>query len=224
MIAPNRTALVLGATGLVGEQILKLLLEDDRWTEVVTLGRRGMEPVAPQHAHHLVDFDNLEDHAAHFACDDVFCCIGTTIKKAGSEDAFRRVDFHYPLAAARLARAHGARQYMLVSALGANPKSRIFYNRVKGEVERAVADVGFESLGIFRPSLLTGERRERRPLEALSAKFITALRPLLSGRLRKYRATPADVLAHAMTALAAEPREGVTVYEADAIMAHGRET
>ena len=223
MTEAARTALLLGATGLVGGQVLQLLVEEDRWNHVVTLGRRALAPAAANHVHHVIDFDNIDGHAEHFACDDVFCCLGTTIKKAGSEEAFRRVDFDYPVKAAHLAHAQGASQYLLVSALGANPKSRIFYNRLKGEVEQALRDVDFASLGIFRPSLLTGHREVYRRSEAIAAVGLTLVKPLLLGPLRKYRATPADTLARVMVDVAAEPPEGDTIYEADAIIARAQE-
>ena len=217
-----RTALLLGSTGLVGGHVLQLLAKDDRWSRVVTLGRRAMEPVARKHVHHVIDFDNMDGHAEHFACDGVFCCLGTTIKKAGSEEAFRRVDFDYPVEAAHLAHAQGATQYLLVSSLGANSKSRFFYNRLKGEVEQALRGAGFASLGIFRPSLLTGDREEYRRSEAISAVGLTLAKPLLLGPFRKYRATPANTLARVMVDVAADSPTGATVYEADNIMARAQ--
>jgi len=224
MMERAHTALLLGATGLVGGLVLQLLVEDSRWSHVVTLGRGTMGPLAPSHVHHTIDFDNMGAHAEHFGCDDVFCCLGTTIKKAGSEEAFRRVDFDYPVKAAHLAHAQGATQYLLVSALGANPKSWIFYNRLKGEVEDALRGVGFASLGIFRPSLLTGERDEYRRAEAMWAIGLTLAKPLLLGPILKYRATPSKALARVMAQVATDSPQGATVYEADAIMELERET
>ena len=222
-MSATRTALLLGSTGLVGGHVLRLLGEDERWSRVVTLGRRPMDSVASNHVHHVIDFDNMDLHVEHFACDDVFCCLGTTIRTAGSQDAFRRVDFDYPVEAATLAHAQGATQYLLVSSLGANPKSRIFYSRLKGEVEEVLRGVGFDSLGIFRPSLITGEREEHRRSEAIWSLGLTLAKPFLSGPFRKYRATPADVLARVMVNVAAERPQGPTDYEADAIMARVRE-
>ena len=220
----TRTALLLGATGLVGGHVLQFLAKDGRWSRVVTLGRRALEPVASKHVHHVIDFDNMDLYAEHFAGDDVFCCLGATIKKAGSREAFRRVDFDYPVEAAFLAHAQGATQYLLVSSLGANPKSPIFYSRSKGEVEDVLRGVGFASLAIFRPSLLTGDREEYRRSEAIWAIGLALAKPFLIGPFRKYRATPAEALARVMVDVAAERPHGPAVYEADAIMELGRET
>jgi uncharacterized protein YbjT (DUF2867 family) len=213
-----RTAVLLGATGLVGGHLLRLLATDGRWARVVTPTRRRMHRLGPRHEPVEVDFERLADHAAALAGDDVFCALGATIRKAGSEEAFRRIDLDYPFQAAQLARSGGASHFLLVSALGADPDSRIFYNRTKGEAERAVGQVGFPALSIFRPSLLTGDRDETRPLEVVMGAALAAARPLLAGPLRKYRATPAPALARAMVDVAARAPEGTRVYEADEIM------
>jgi uncharacterized protein YbjT (DUF2867 family) len=139
------------------------------------------------------------------------------MKQAGSKEAFRRVDRDYPFQAAQLARGPGATQFLLVSAVGADPRSRIFYNRVKGEVEAALRSVGFESLSIFRPSLLTGERAEERRGEVLGEAVLNAVRPLLVGPLRRLRPTPARAVAAAMAVVAAERPKGVHVFEPEAI-------
>jgi uncharacterized protein YbjT (DUF2867 family) len=211
------TALLLGATGLVGSHLLPLLIANGRWARVVTLGRRPMAPAGAGHAHHVLDFAHLAERPDLFACDDVFCCLGTTMKQAGSKEAFRRVDRDYPFQAAQLARGQGATQFLLVSAVGADPRSRIFYNRVKGEVEAALRSVGFESLSIFRPSLLTGERAEERRGEVLGEAVLNAVRPLLVGPLRRLRPTPARAVAAAMAVVAAERPKGVHVFEPEAI-------
>ena len=217
------TALLLGSSGLVGSALLPLLLADGRWERVVTLGRRPVPPAAPHHEHHVLDFEHLTERPDLFACDDVFCCLGTTWRKAGaSKNAFRLVDRDYPFEAAQLARGQGATQYLLVSSIGANPRSPFFYTRVKGEVEEALKAVGFESLSIFRPSQLAGERPEARRGEQRALAALKALRPLLVGPLRRYRETPADAVARAMAAVATERPPGVHVFERDAIVARGR--
>ena len=213
------TALLLGATGLVGGHLLARLTAHGRWDRVVTLGRRPMPPAAPPHEHHVLDFDRLAERPDLFACDDVFCCLGTTWKQAGkSEEAFRRVDHDYPLEAARLAHRQGARQYLLVSSIGASARSPFFYPRVKGEVEEALGDVGFESVSIFRPSQLAGDRDGERPGEQRALAMLRAVRPLLVGPLRRFRPTPADAVAQAMVAVAAEQSQGVHVFERAAIL------
>ena len=209
---PSRTALLLGATGLVGGHALRLLARDGRWGRVVTLGRRPMEPASHRHEDHVVDFDRLAEHADLFACDDLFCCLGTTRKEAGSKDAFRRVDLQIPAEAARLAHAGGAAQGLLVSALGADPGSRVFYTRTKGEAEEAFRDAGFEAVQIVRPSLLTGDRDEVRRGERAAEAVLGALRPALVGPLRRLRPTPAIDVARALVAVAAAAPPGDHAY------------
>ena len=149
--APPSTALLLGATGLVGGHVLDLLLADPAYRRVTVLTRRPLARMDPKLDQRATDFDRLRDHEISFAVDDVFCCLGTTIATAGSQEAFRRVDHDYVVDAARLAAEHGARRYLLVTAAGANARSRIFYNRVKGEAEDAVRALPLESAAILRP-------------------------------------------------------------------------
>jgi uncharacterized protein YbjT (DUF2867 family) len=151
--------------------------------------------------------------------DDAFCCIGTTIKKAGSQDAFRRVDYDYVLAFARAAQRAGARQFLLVTALGADPASRIFYSRVKGEIEQAVRQLPFQGIQIFRPSFLMGKRAEARLAERLGIPVARALAPLLVGPLRRYRPIHAADVARAMVQIAKEDLRGPNVFEYDGIIA-----
>ena len=214
-----RSALLAGATGLVGGHCLDLLLADDAYRAVVTLGRRPLPRTHPKLTHHVVAFDRLDAHADLVEGRDVFCCLGTTMRKAGSKEAFRKVDYDYPFALARVALGRGAEQYLLVSALGANPRSPFFYNRVKGEVEEAVSALPFEGVYLFRPSLLTGERAEERPGERRAEAVMNALSFLLRGPLRKYRPTPARVVAAAMLAVAKAQPGGVRVYEPEAMKA-----
>lgn len=158
------TALLAGATGLVGRECLRLLANDAAFGEVRALLRRPLTAAdrLPQVRECITDFDKLADHPDWFAVSHVFCALGTTIKVAGSQAAFRQVDFEYPLAIAKLAKAQGAQHFYLVSALGANARSGVFYNRVKGELEDALKALNFASLTIAQPSLLMGERAEYR--------------------------------------------------------------
>lgn len=161
------TALLAGATGLVGRECLRLLASDEAFSEVRALLRRPLPaadrlPNMGKVRECITNFDKLADHPEWFAVSHVFCALGTTIKVAGSQAAFRRVDFEYPLAIAELAKAQGAQHFYLVSALGANARSRVFYNRVKGELEDELKALNFASLTIAQPSLLMGERAEFR--------------------------------------------------------------
>jgi uncharacterized protein YbjT (DUF2867 family) len=165
-------ALIAGATGLVGRECLKRLTDEERATDVPSPPPRPL-PVEGRTARVKelrTQFDDLADHPGWFRVDWVFCALGTTMKTAGSREAFRRVDFDYPLGIARAARDQGASHFLLVSAMGANPRSPIFYNRVKGELEDAVQELGFASLTIARPSLLLGDRREWRAGEEIAKR------------------------------------------------------
>jgi len=189
-------ALLAGASGLVGERCLARLLDHPAYDRVMVLSRR---PLARSHAKlrvELVDFEGLESLSER--CDDIFCCLGTTIKKAGSQDAFRQVDNGYALALARLGKAAGARQFLLVSALGADAQSSVFYSRVKGETERDIAATGLSKVTFMRPSILLGERHEQRPGERAGIFVGKLIAPLLLGPLRKYRPIHADDVAAAM--------------------------
>ncbi|HEU0300984.1 MAG TPA: NAD(P)H-binding protein [Longimicrobium sp.] len=218
--APAR-ALLLGATGLVGRHVLDLLLDDPAFGRVVVLGRR---PVDRDHAkleQHVVDLGQLDRHGELFRVDDVFCCLGTTIRAAGSQEAFRRVDHDYVVDAARVAAAAGARRYLLVTAAGADRRSRFFYSRVKGDAEDGVRAQPFEGVVILRPSLILGPRAERRPSEALAQRVAPMLAPLLVGPLRRYRAVQAGAVARAMVRLAKERPRNVRVVENDEIQRLG---
>jgi uncharacterized protein YbjT (DUF2867 family) len=206
-------ALVLGATGLVGHSLVKQLLGARDWAEVAAAVRRPLGPVHPHLVEHVVDFENLESSRALFNVDQVFCCLGTTMAKAGSREAFRKVDYEYPLRAATLACDAGARQFLVVTALGSNPRSAVFYNRVKGELEAALAALNLPALHIFRPSLLLGDREEVRPGERAGIAVAGLLRPLFAGPLRRYRPVRAETVARAMVSAARQGRAGVHVYE-----------
>lgn len=219
--APPRTALLLGATGLVGGHVLDLLLSDPAYRRVTVLGRRPLARMDSKLDQRAADFDRLRDHEISFAVDDVFCCLGTTIAAAGSQEAFRRVDHDYVVEAARLAAEHGARRYLLVSAAGASARSRIFYNRVKGEAEDAVRALPLEGAVILRPSLLLGERAEKRPMETFAQRVMPALNFLMAGPLRRYRPIEAATVARAMVRLAKEQPRGVRVVESDEIQRIG---
>jgi uncharacterized protein YbjT (DUF2867 family) len=213
----GRTAILLGATGLVGGHCLKLLLEHDAYNHVISLGRRKAGREDEKLEEHLIDFEQLDDYAQFFQGDDLFCCLGTTIKKAGSQAAFRQIDFTYVKESARVASAKGVGQFLLVSALGASPGSSIFYNRTKGEVEEAVAKLPFRGVQIFRPSLLLGKRTEARAGERVAEKTLKLFSFLLVGSLRKYRAVQAGAVAGAMIKVALEQPAGVNVFESDRI-------
>lgn len=212
----DRSALLLGATGLVGSHCLELLLEDEHYRLVRVLTRRPLDRRHRKLEARQVDFEQLDAQPAFFHVDDVFCCLGTTMARAGSEAAFRRVDHDYPVKAAELAVNQGAEQFLLVSAIGADPQSRIFYNRVKGEVEAAVKRLPFRAVWVLRPSLLLGERADLRIAERLASAVSRPLSPLLVGRFRRYRPILARDVAIAMVHLARQQGTGGVV-ESDEI-------
>jgi uncharacterized protein YbjT (DUF2867 family) len=204
----ENSVVILGATGLVGTECVREFATSREFARVVILARRAPSRASAQpHVEtHIIHFDRLEDAADHFRVSHIVCALGTTIRKAGSQERFRRVDYNYPLAAARAGLRQGARHFLLVSALGANARSRIFYRRVKGEVEDAIRALGYRSLTIVRPSLLLGERGEFRLGESIG-KLFASITP------RRYRPVHARQVASALLRAALEDREGVRIIE-----------
>ncbi len=210
----SKTALIAGATGLIGGQLLELLLKDNRYNEVIALSRKPLSSNHPKLTNVVIDFDRLAEQSDALRADDVFCCLGTTMKQAGSQKAFYKVDFEYPLQIAKITRALGARQYLLVTALGANKKSSIYYNRVKGEIEEAVGNQDFESYHIFRPSFLQGDRIENRPGEQATTAFFKLFGFLVP---RKFKAIDSVKVARAMLFNAKAEKSGRFIYESGAL-------
>jgi len=208
--------LLFGATGLVGSATLRRLLADDAFTRVVTLTRRPIQGGArPKLEARVGDLEALDTVADAFAVDAVICALGTTIRQAGSRERFRAVDHDIPLSAARLAKAHGAGHFLYVSSLGADPRSRNFYLRAKGDLEEALRGVGFSRLTIVRPSLLLGDRQEFRLGERLAQ--LVAFIPM--GR---YTAIRADDVAAALVRLAKVDGPPVRVVESAEMRAWAR--
>ncbi len=206
----QKTAILVGATGLVGGHVLELLLEN--YERVVVISRRSLDRSHPKLVERLVDFEHLAERAAAFEGDDLFCCLGTTLKAAGSQEAFRRVDHDYVVELARLAAERGTARFFLVSALGADADSRVFYNRVKGETEAAVSALPFRAVHLVRPSLLLGRRTESRPAERAGQWFGRLAAPLFVGPLARYRAIEAADVADTLVRCAASDATGVYVH------------
>jgi uncharacterized protein YbjT (DUF2867 family) len=189
----NLTTIVIGATGLVGQALVNQLCQDERYSKVICLVRA---PLATSEYHDpmhkieplVIDFSVLQDYQGYFSVDHVYCCLGTTLKKAGSKSAFRRVDFEYVHVCAQLARAQRAKSFVWISSLGANAKSGNFYLRVKGELENAILTMPqLPNAAAVRPPLLMGNRKEHRPAEAWGIKILEGIAPLMKGPLAKYR-------------------------------------
>lgn len=208
--------MIVGATGLVGGHVLGLLLEDAFYTRVISVSRRPIPITPAKLEQHIVDFAALPEFPP---AADAFCCLGTTIRRAGSQEAFRLVDHDYVLGFANAAQRAGAKQLVLVSAVGADPAARVFYTRVKGEVEAAVRQIPFDGIQIFRPSLLLGERTEFRLGERVATWFAPVAGLALVGSLRRYLPIQASDVARAMVRVAREAPRGPNVFEYDGILA-----
>lgn len=216
MSGNDNKVLLAGATGLVGGLCLKRLLADDFFQSVITVGRRPLPDASadPRLTQVIADLGDLGPYASEISAATVICALGSTMKKAGSKDAFYKVDFTYAFNLAKTARQNGASQFLLVSALGASPKALSFYARVKGELEKEVAGLGFESLTIFRPSLMLGKRGEFRMGEEI-AKVVA---PRVNFAIpKKYRPIEAETVAAALWIAARLKKPGVNIYESDAI-------
>jgi uncharacterized protein YbjT (DUF2867 family) len=213
----GRTALLAGASGLVGGECLKRLVAALEYESVVVLTRRelGVQTRHPKIRELVASFDRLEDVRRTLEADHVFCALGTTIRQAGSQARFREVDFEYPLRIAEITRRNGASHFSIVSALGASRSSPFFYSRVKGEVEDALEQMGWPSLAIFRPSVIAGERSESRPLERIGERLLR-LAP------STWRPVAAADIAAAMVATALDSPAGTTIIESREIAARAR--
>ncbi|PJZ56490.1 oxidoreductase [Leptospira barantonii] len=215
----EKVALVAGATGLIGKYLLEELKSSGNYSKVYALVRK---PGSVQGADEIVsDYDTLSASSIPKGITDVFCSLGTTISKAGSQENFKKVDYEYVLKIAKLTKEKGARSFLVVTALGADVKSFVFYNRVKGEVERDLEGIGFPFLGIFRPSLLEGEREEARTGEAVGQFFAKIINPFLLGGTRKYRSIHGRTVAKAMISIAQKEPAGVRILESDRIESVG---
>ncbi|MCB9752339.1 MAG: NAD(P)H-binding protein [Myxococcales bacterium] len=229
MPTDGRVAIVTGATGLVGRHLIAALLPSEApasgGLRVVSYGRRPLESLGARAPafdrarleERVVELETLDAAQLPDRVDEAYCCLGTTIGRAGSQAAFRTVDHEMPLQFARAALARGARRFALVSSLGADPRSRIFYSRVKGELERDLRSLGLERLVILRPSLLLGERDELRRGERFAERFAGVTSWALVGPLRRYRPIHARVVARAMIAALREATPGVTILPSDAL-------
>jgi uncharacterized protein YbjT (DUF2867 family) len=209
---PPKIAVIAGASGLVGGFALNALLEAPDYTRVWALTRRPLGREHPRLANRIVSFERMAEQLKGLVATDAFCAIGTTIAEAGSQEAFRNADVNAVLLFARAARAAGARRFVVVSSVGADSGSKKFYLRTKGEMEEAVADVGFQSVDILQPSLLLGPRKALRPLEITGRIFAPLINPLLTGTREAYRAIPAETVGRAMLGAARAGRRGVYRY------------
>jgi uncharacterized protein YbjT (DUF2867 family) len=208
-----KVALLAGASGFVGGYVLDSLLDAPDFSRVFAISRRPLGREHSRLANRIVQFEKLETQLKGTQCQVAFCCLGTTMKQAGSEKAFRAVDHDLVLSFARAARAAQAQRFVVVTAASADPRSKNFYLRVKGEVEQALEGMGFPALDILQPGPLLGWRRgELRPLELLASAFMPLMNPFLGGARASYRAIPARTVAAAAVGAARSGRRGVYRY------------
>ncbi|ARK29575.1 NAD-dependent epimerase/dehydratase family protein [Halalkalibacter krulwichiae] len=209
----DKTALLIGATGLIGSHLLQILLAEPTYKKIIVFTRKSIQTTHPKLEEHVLDFDRLEDHfrTINIPIDDVFSCLGTTIKKARTKETMRKIDVDYPLKVAKWTKQLGANHFLLVSALNANAQSKIFYSKIKGELEEKVTRIGFQTVSIFRPSLLLGSRTEFRLGEKAGAMMYSLLPFLFIGSLKKYKAIAGETVALAMCKTANNPQKGIFV-------------
>ncbi|MBB2149984.1 oxidoreductase [Pedobacter gandavensis] len=213
----KKKAILLGASGLIGSSLLTQLLDSPEYEAVLVIVRKKLGMEHQKLKQLVVDFERLNDFAKEITGDVVFCCLGTTKSKTPDLDLYRKIDYLYPLDAAAITQANGAKQYHLISSIGANPNSSIFYSRTKGETERDLQSIPFQSIHIYRPSLLDGERKEHRSAERLMIGVMRVLNPILIGALRKYRSIKIENVALAMLKVSLKDNEGVFIYPSDKI-------
>ncbi len=212
-----RSAIVAGASGLVGDRVLRRLLAGGAYDRVVALVRGPLNVTHRKLEQRTIDYERIGRMSAFPRAEDVFCCLGTTLRKAGSPEAFRKVDVEYVARLAEACARAGSAQFLLVSAVGADARSRNFYLRCKGEAENLVRALPFPSVHVFRPSFLVGVRRESRPGETIGIALARLISFAMLGPARRYRPTRADDVAKAMVAVARDAPPGIHVYEAGAM-------
>ena len=219
----KKTALIAGATGLVGGHLLDLLMEDDSYSGVKIISRRSLGGDDGKLKEIIIkDFNKMEDFSAELKADDYFCCLGTTMKKAGSKAAFKKVDFEYPVTLAAIARENNASSFHLISAMGADSNSMIFYNKVKGEAEDALKAMKLDKAYIYRPSFIAGERAEKRAAEKAALWFADKFDFIFSGPFKKYAAVHAKTIANAMLKTAKNNHDTFQVFPSDEIEKIGK--
>jgi uncharacterized protein YbjT (DUF2867 family) len=219
-MAQKRKAVVLGATGLVGGELLRLLLDDDQYESVVAIGRRGLQESSPKLTQRIAPLEEMEQYSADFEAADVFVCLGTTAAKTPDRQVYFAIDHDYPVLAVTLAARYQARLAIVVSAMGSNPDSRIFYSATKGRMERAVLAAFPGKAYCVRPSLIMGERPEKRIWEGLAMGLFRWFNPLLPAKMR---GIPARTIARAMISMAQTPPM-VAIQENDQLLKLGKES
>ena len=208
----GKSATLVGASGLVGGELLNYLLNGPEYARVLVLVRKPLGIKHPKLEERVIEFEYLARYKDCFKVNEVFCCLGTTIKKAGSQEAFKKVDVDYPLEIAKLAQEMQAEKFLIISSMGANPKSSVFYSRMKGLLEERLKEIGINYLHIFRPSLLLGNRKEFRFGEKVSAFLSKGLSFVFVGSVKKYKPIAAKTVASGMYKAAQRKDQGIYIY------------
>jgi uncharacterized protein YbjT (DUF2867 family) len=210
-----KTALVFGSSGLTGSALVRLLLASEDYHRIKVFVRKSQNIRHPKLEEIVMDFDKMEILSDQIKGDDIFLCLGTTMAKAGSKAAFFKVDYTYNMTAARIASQNKVSNVILISSMGADSTSMIYYSKVKGKVENDLSQLPFKSIAIVRPSLLLGDRKEQRIGEKIGSRLSTALSVIFVGPLKKYKAIMAETVAKSMIKIASESKDGVAIYESD---------
>ena len=219
----NKSALLIGASGLVGSKLLQYLLDSKEYNKVTIFLRKSIGFTHDKLEERVINFEQLEEYQELFRVDDVFCTLGTTMKKAKSKENFTKVDFVYPLEMAKLAEKYQANFY-IVTSIGADPKSPFFYSRVKGQLEKELIKLNLPALHIFQPSLLLGDRKEFRLGEEIGAVFSKIFSIFFIGPFKKYNAISAEKVAYAMYRATQQKLNGAHIYLSDEIAKMGDNT
>ena len=212
-----KSALLAGSTGLIGKFCLNILLKNNVYDKVIIPVRKKTENENEKLYQLNINYDKISDFKNEMKADDIFCCLGTTMKKAGSKEEFYKVDFNYVYNLAKLCKDNGAKTFSLISSIGADKNSGNFYLKVKGETEDAIIKLGYDTTNIFRPSFLAGERNESRPGEKAGIFIMKLITPLLQGPLKKYRAIDAETVAEVMVKAAQYKSNAVNIFPSDMI-------
>ncbi len=213
----NKTAILFGATGLIGKQVLKELIHDSRYSRILVISRKLINTGSSKVQEVITGFESKELLENNLAGDEIFCCLGSTIRKAGNQEEFRKVDYNLPVMIGAIAKKKGINKMLVVSSLGADAKSSNFYLRTKGEMEQSLLSMGIRSLHFFRPSMLLGARDESRPAETFGKIAMQAFSFLFIGGLKKYKAIHAHTVAKAMVKVA-NTAHADEIYEAEEIV------
>ncbi|MDF2536112.1 MAG: oxidoreductase [Bacillales bacterium] len=213
----EKVALIAGSSGLVGNELLHIILNSKEYEKVYSLVRRPLGIEHPKLVEVICDFDNLNAIENFFNVDDVYCCLGTTIKKAKTKEAMHKIDVEYPIAIAKLAHSKGATHFLLISSMSANSKSRIWYSKMKGELEDKLQAIPFNSISILRPSLLLGNRKEFRLGEKFASNIFYGLSFVLKDSWKSQFGIEAKTVAEAMHTIAKAGIKGTTIYPSNKI-------